>query len=295
MRAAYTISQSEVSLSAARPVRVSRMPVREEVAPHDHDYYEVCLVAGGRGVHETADYSRPLRRGAVVVVPPGGVHALRKPAGLDVINLYYLAEWLLFDLRSLWDQSGVVPLFLAAPLFRNAGEAVIPQLVLDEENLNASFHELTDLEAELEREQPSMIFLKSSLLKLFTRISRARAWQQEQQQAADFRPEVWKTLEEIERCVVEKTPPRSAELARAVRLSEDHLGRLFKGATGRTMNDYYQQRRVHMACNLLLNPEMEMADVVFTLGYADAPHFCRMFRRYTGSSPRAWRRQYMAA
>jgi len=54
----------------------------------------------------------------VIVVPPGDVHAFAKVRGLEVTNVYYLAEWLLDELKSLWDQDGLVPLFLARSLFR---------------------------------------------------------------------------------------------------------------------------------------------------------------------------------
>jgi AraC family transcriptional regulator, L-rhamnose operon regulatory protein RhaS len=294
MRAEYSISQAEVSLSADRPVRATPVLVTSEVRPHDHDYYEICLVSRGRAEHATRHYCKPLQPGSVLVVPPGEVHALRSVRRLEVINLYYLAEWLLFDLRSLWEQSDVVPLFLSAPLFRSRIPRPIPQCLLPEPTLAACLRELADLQAELAGARPSIVFLKSSLLKLFTILSRAFA-AQDPPEKTPFRPEVAATLESIERCLAENTRPAIATLARSVHLSEDHLGKLFRHATGRTINDYYQQRRVHTACNLLLSPATPMADILFSLGYADAPHFCRMFKRYTGDSPRAWRQRFMPA
>lgn len=293
MRPTYSISQAEVSLSATRPICASHLNVEHEVAAHDHDYYEICLVLAGRGEHQTEFYRKALRRGSVLVVPPGGVHALTEVTGLRVINLYYLAEWLLFDLRTLWDQTGVVPLFLSAPLFGGPERPTIPQFQLNESELRTCLQEVTDLEKEVKGEKPSILFLKSTLFKLFIRLSRIFSARHGGNAPKRFRPEVWKALESIEECVVENRRPSAAALAATVRLSEDHLGRVFREATGRTMNDYYQRRRVHLACSLLLNRKAAVADVVYTLGYSDAAHFCRMFKRYTGNSPKVWQRQYL--
>lgn len=293
MRPTYTISQAEVSLSASRPVCVAVVDVNGEVHPHDHDYYEISIVLEGTGEHHTESYRRDLCRGSILAVPPGGVHALRAVDGLRVVNLYYLAEWLLFDLRSLWDQTGVVPLFLSAALFRPPVTAPIPHFLLPETTLGLALDELDHLRSELGREAPSMVFLKAALLKLFIRVSRAFPGDLQRQVEDPFRPEIRKTLEAVEEGLMENRPPSTARLARAVHLSPDGLSRLFRETTGGTINDYYQRRRVHLACNLLLNPAVELADVVFALGYSDAAHFCRLFKRYIGLPPRAWRQQYL--
>ena len=58
--------------------------------------------------------------------------------------------------------------------------------------------------------------------------------------------------------------------------------------------DYFQQRRVHLACQLLLDGRSSVTDVASELGYADTPHFCRMFKRYRGVTPREYRRVYLS-
>lgn len=293
MRPTYSISQNEVSLSATHPVSVDFQEVNRDVLPHDHDYYEICLALKGGGEHRTAHYRKPLRRGSILVVPPGGVHSLRKGNGLRVVNIYYLAEWLLFDLRSLWDQNGVVPLFLSATLFGIRQQAPIPHFDLDEEALRLCTDEILHLEAELQCESPSIVFLKAAVLKLFIRVSRCFPDNNASELPDRFRPEIRQTLEIIEEGLMENQPPAPADLARRAGLSQDNLSRLFRESTGRTINDYYQRRRVHLACNLLLNPNASVTEVVYALGYADAAHFCRMFKRYTNLSPRSWRQQYL--
>jgi AraC-like DNA-binding protein len=42
---------------------------------------------------------------------------------------------------------------------------------------------------------------------------------------------------------------------------------------------------------LLRDREMPLADVAITCGFADQSHFTRMFTRFVGVSPGAWRRR----
>src|SRR4051794_22308014 len=96
--ALYTIEQSTVQLSAGRPVRAQRMDVPEDVPRHDHGYHEVCLVTAGNAIHRTRAGEVALSRRDVFVVPPGEVHAIERVDRLEVINAYYLSEWLMGDL-----------------------------------------------------------------------------------------------------------------------------------------------------------------------------------------------------
>ena len=104
----FTINQQTVRLSAARPLNLEWMRVTADNRPHDHDYYEICLVRRGRARHHTETGEQELGPGKVIVVAPGGVHAFSRPQGLEVVNVYYLAEWLAPGLREHWGERGRV-------------------------------------------------------------------------------------------------------------------------------------------------------------------------------------------
>jgi AraC-like DNA-binding protein len=44
---------------------------------------------------------------------------------------------------------------------------------------------------------------------------------------------------------------------------------------------------------MLLNPEHNISEVAYRLGYADAPHLSRIFKRFRGMSPREYRKTYV--
>jgi hypothetical protein len=113
---------------------------------------------------------------------------------LRVINLYYLAEWLTADLGLLWQQAGLVPLFLGGTLFRASGVAQFEVGEL----MGAVVRELDELAGEYERERPSPVMLRATLLKVLGMLTRARG---AEDGALSLRAEIWQALEAIDRLI----------------------------------------------------------------------------------------------
>lgn len=293
LKAQYTIRQETVQLSAATPVRQQRMQVPVDVPPHDHDYYEICLVHSGRAMHRTSAYAQAAEAGTAIVVPPGDVHGFARVRGLEVTNVYYLAEWLLDELRAFWDQDGLVPLFLAQSLFRRGESRAIPQFTLRADETRSCLAELRDLEAESKRSSPSVVYLKSAFTKFLILLSRAFVRGASREMGFAFRQEVWSALDYVEQSIEESTRFSVEALSQRVGFSPDHVSRVFKQATGRAPMDYFQQRRVQRASLMLLNPRHSATDVAHALGFSDSAHFTRLFRRYHGLSPREYRKMYL--
>lgn len=289
-----TIRQEQVQLSTSRPLRLETVSVHDSVAPHDHDYYEICLVHQGTALHQTEHYERPLAPGSVIIMAPGQTHAFQKARGLTVTNIYYLTEWLLSDLRTFWDQDGLLQLFMAARLFRRPMTDVpVPQISMNALEMKSCCAEIEDSRRELGTAAPSTVLLKSSLLKFMITICRAYAREEPARQLGfGFRREVWATLEAIEDAIRQSQPFVVEAMASECGLSTDHLGHVFKQAVGYAPMDYFQRRRIQHACTWLLNPRHSITDVALTLGFSDAAHFSRLFRRYHGNSPREYRKMY---
>ena len=75
------------------------------------------------------------------------------------------------------------------------------------------------------------------------------------------------------------------ELADEMMISASYLSRRFKQSTGQTFLDTLNTQRVKRAAALLKNGG-RTSEVAEKTGFSDYKHFCAVFKRYTGMTPR---------
>lgn len=80
-------------------------------------------------------------------------------------------------------------------------------------------------------------------------------------------------------------------VARHVGLSTYYFSKLFKERAGVTFIDYLTQLRVEKAKHLLLTSDKSLKEICFEVGYRDPNYFSRVFKKTTGVTPSAFRRQ----
>lgn len=82
------------------------------------------------------------------------------------------------------------------------------------------------------------------------------------------------------------------EAARRSGLSERGFARRFRAATGHAVLDYVQRLRIEQAKRRLERTDEAVEEVSWHVGYEDPAAFRRLFRRITGLTPGAYRRQF---
>lgn len=87
----------------------------------------------------------------------------------------------------------------------------------------------------------------------------------------------------------------NAELSRAVGLSEGWFCHAFKKTTGKTPLQWQQEQRISMVKEALLRDDRPIADIAVHFDFSDQGHLTRVFRRYEGTTPSAWRREARTA
>jgi AraC family transcriptional regulator len=79
-----------------------------------------------------------------------------------------------------------------------------------------------------------------------------------------------------------------SELASLTRLSGSRFARAFKASTGLPPYTWLLKQRIDKAKELLAADSEPLASIAIRLGFADQSHFGKAFRRFAGSTPRAW-------
>lgn len=72
-------------------------------------------------------------------------------------------------------------------------------------------------------------------------------------------------------------------------LSPNYFGDLVKRETGRTAQDYIQQKLITMGKELLLDPTKSITQVADELGFQYSHHFTRVFKKAVGITPTEYR------
>jgi AraC-like DNA-binding protein len=85
----------------------------------------------------------------------------------------------------------------------------------------------------------------------------------------------------------------TARIAGALKTNPDYLNRAFRTVHHMTITEYIHRRRLKDACGMLRDTTDTVAQIAAACGYPTVGHFRRMFLRYRGLSPAAYR-QLMA-
>ena len=78
-------------------------------------------------------------------------------------------------------------------------------------------------------------------------------------------------------------------LAREVGVSQYRLSRRFHEVMGVTLRTYLLRARLEKAKDLLATTREQITEVALAVGYSDLPRFDKLFKRYTGMTPSAYR------
>ena len=82
------------------------------------------------------------------------------------------------------------------------------------------------------------------------------------------------------------------DIAGAAGMSPFHFARLFKNTTGMSPYRYLMRARVEQAKALLRNGEQSLARIAAELGFADQSHMTTVFRRFAGTTPKAFKNSW---
>lgn len=83
-----------------------------------------------------------------------------------------------------------------------------------------------------------------------------------------------------------------ADIASHVFLNEQYLMRIFKKTTGVSILEFITNERLWLAQELLTNTEYPIKQVADSVGYGNYSYFTKIFKRSTGLTPQAYRREH---
>ena len=89
-----------------------------------------------------------------------------------------------------------------------------------------------------------------------------------------------------------KGVPSIELLAEKLSVSQRYLSDTLKKETSKTSTEHLQLYLINEAKNMLLQPDLTVADVAYELGFEYPQYFSRLFKKKEGLSPTAYREKY---
>jgi AraC family transcriptional regulator len=150
---------------------------------------------------------------------------------------------------------------------------------------------LDRLWSQADRENPlSRIFVDSTVLAVVCRLLTLARQTAPRRAAGTFSSRDWRRVcDYIEGHLHEEIV--LVDLADVGGWSVRHFSRMFHKSTGQAPHSFVLQRRVDRAKDLLRRPQLQLAEVALSCGFADQSHFTTSFRKATGRTPLRWRQE----
>ncbi len=88
-----------------------------------------------------------------------------------------------------------------------------------------------------------------------------------------------------------REPITAASASSALSYTEAYFCRRFRHCFGTNFNDYLYRYRIRFAAQrIALETHTPLSEIAARFGFAEYTHFCRVFKKYTGLTPREYRR-----
>ena len=244
---------------------------------HAHTFQEVLLVTAGSGVHIVSGHSHRMARGQLYALSPGVTHEIL--AGSDAIG------WVaIFEPVEMLPSGGELLRQRAHPLLR-AFQAP-PPLQLTHRQTDDLATLMGQLANETSARHEGWEAASLALLQLVL-VHTARIAGPHGVDFAPLTPLAIDVLEVIESEF--RNPLSLRDIAAVVHRDPSRLTTTIRVQTGRSINDWIEERRMIEARRQLATADVPIARIAVDIGFNDHRYFSRRFRLHHGVSPAEWR------
>ncbi|MBE7177604.1 MAG: helix-turn-helix domain-containing protein [Mucilaginibacter polytrichastri] len=276
-----------ISTSSLDGVEIKRFGAYLKIHPnlhkaHGHSFYHLVLFTAGGGSHTIDFDSFPVRAGQFYFMIPGQVHSWNFSGETDGYVINFSASFF----ASFLNRNTYLADF---PFFRGSASAGVVQL--DEAVLNevtALMEKL--LQANEHTAAHGRDYIRVLLLQVFIRIAQENA-SPETAKLTGRQLVLHQFLRLVDREYLRLRHPKA--YAGELYITPNHLNALCRDMLGKPAGEVIRERVVLEAKRLLVNRELSVAGIGYTLGFKDNSYFTRFFRKQTGSTPEQFRKDKM--
>ena len=253
--------------------------------PHNHDFSEMVLVTGGKGVQNINGVDFELQQGDLFLHDAQNTHFFQKSTDFSLLNL-------LFDRRTLalpWSRfqrcKGYNLFFMVEPRLRTS-KNFCNHLHLTLQQQKTLENMLLSLKMMLENITPEKELL--ALAKLIEIIIFVSELNENPSNSDDMLPKIGESVALLEKHFVRDFTLE--ELAERACMSIRNFTRCFKRSTGMSPIAFLQNVRLRHAADLLKNSNSRISEIAYQCGFNDSNYFTKIFTAHYSVSPAMYRK-----
>ncbi|MDR3680236.1 MAG: helix-turn-helix transcriptional regulator [Flavipsychrobacter sp.] len=255
------------------------------LVPHRHSFYHMVMFTKGSGVHVIDFEQFSIQKGQLYFMAPGQVHTWNfttPPDGYVVNFSPGLFSTFLSDIHYL-DQFR---------FFSGIGQESVLQPDID--TFIKAEEILSNVVKEVQNDSAGALdMIRSLLLSLFIILSRTTIKNTDKQVPQHNRLVLLNFRKLVEQYYTEMKLPK--EYAAMLYITPNHLNALCNDVLGKPAGEIIRDRIVLQAKRLLVNADLQVAEIASQLNFPDNSYFTKFFRKYTGSTPENFRKQTLGS
>jgi len=256
---------AEHYIGKASDISLSRRTITKNFGVHWHDFFEIEIILGGKGIHNLNGTLYNLEEGYVYMLTPTDYHNLTPSDQVEIFNV-------MFNETLLSDE------FLSVLSYRK--DNVIYKFDKKE------FEEIKALCFVLEKEYTKKgefchNYIKNIVECIMMHI--LNKIQYEEKQNPKSSSQIQKAIQHIN--IHFKDNPSLTETASLININPNYFSQKFREETGKSYVSYLTERKLKYAKRLLKSGEFSITEICFASGFNSVSNFLRVFKEKTGKSP----------
>jgi AraC-like DNA-binding protein len=242
---------------------------------HSHDFLSIIYTLSGSSVYTINDIPYKVKKGDLLVLNPGIVHGKILNSGTEVVEFH--AGFENFHLKGLSKNH----------LILDSTTPIITSSKYEQEFLKCC----NDILSEQSRNEPgSELFLKALGMKLLVILLRATNEYKTSREKGVINFDTYDKSAIVNTITEFINENYMKELSldiisQNMYLSPAYISKIFKEETGESPINYLIKVRLSKAEDYLKKGEITIKEIAHAVGYEDAYHFSKLFKKYYGYPP----------
>jgi len=252
---------------------------------HTHNFYEIIFIEQGTGMHLLNGLRFAYTAGDIFLLTPEDAHAFEIQS-TTIFSFIKFTEQVFFDLIENPNSKEAVSSIKNAILNTNNLAGSLVTSSTDKAHL---FHLLKVIQHEFRNDEPYQYTIVLTILKaIMLYLARHRNGSETMPTRGNDRLQALLSYIRLHALDAEKM--KINDLAVTFHLSEYYISAYIKKHTGLSLQQYVIQIKLKQAEQLLQQNNFTVGEIASRLGFNDASHFNKLFKKYKGVAPTVFRK-----